>query len=642
MAHRQVSYAVAPVLILDFLRKSLPFSELDSATREAMARTCMIRHYAKGTVIVRQDVSELSHLHIIQQGGVKLYLVSEDAVVALSGYGGEGESFGALSIIRGERPDFNVESVEDTFCFLIDKDLFLEAIRANPRFARFYMESLSEDLITSVYTELRCEKVEPASVGSVSIYDARVSDVIRTGHEIVESTMSIRDAAVRMAELRVACLLVRDQEESVVGMVTDKDLRTKVVAEGLDYATPVEEIMTSPMLTIPARAPCFEALLRMIREPAEHLAVEHRKRIVGVISIQDLLLYQGASPLYLSREIEGQRSIEGLYLLCKEIPGLVRTLLQEGARAGNITRMITLFSDRVLNRILFLLGEQMGPPPVPYCWLNLGSLGRKEQVFQTDQDNALVYWDPATEGERQAADSYFQTLTTAAVNHLEACGYPKCRNRLMASNPRWRVSFSTWESYFDDWFTTPVSGEVALGRIFFDFRPAYGYTPLGQSLRTRVIERAHHETRFLGRLAANCLASWPPLALFRDSIVEKDGEHSDRLDLKERGLTPFVNFARLMALRHGIDETNTLARIRLLGERGHLPQNLASAASDAYEFLSQLSLVSHLCAVDAGLDLDYCIRLTGLSDLERKALKESFAVIDGLLAHIINTFEIPA
>ncbi len=213
-----------------------------------------------------------------------------------------------------------------------------------------------------------------------------------------------------MAKYRIGSLLVHDptDEENIVGIVTDRDLRSKVVAAGLDYNLPVKEIMTGPVQTVLSQSLCFDVLLKMMTTSIHHLAVERGGRVIGVVTSHDIMLLQGHSPYYLFKEIKGQQQISGLYVLAQKIPDVIRGLIEEGAKAGNITQMIAILNDHILERMLTLLEEELGPPPVPYCWLLMGSEGRREQTFKTDQDNAILYADPVNEEERLAAESYFK------------------------------------------------------------------------------------------------------------------------------------------------------------------------------------------------------------------------------------------
>jgi CBS domain-containing protein len=631
-------HAVIPTVVLHFLQRTFPFSELPTSLLDRLSRRCVIDHYPKGSLIFHQDTTEVTHFHIIQKGAVKAYLTSEDTLVSITDYSGEGESFGALPIVSGQHADFNVEAVEDTFCFLIQREDFLDVVKDNPRFARYYLETFSEDFVCAVYSELRREKLAERRQDTFYLLNHRVRDIIKQTPDIIESSMSVQDAGAHMAKLRVDALLVRDKAGALVGLLSNKDFRTKVVAEALDYSTPVAQIMTAPLPTIPAQALCFDALMRMIRDRVDQLAVEHRKTIVGLVSAHDIVLHQGASFLYDFWNIGAQQKLAGLQAIPQKVPVVVRTLMQEGARAENLTKVITLFNDRILKQLLTLVSEELGPSPVPFCWMTLGSEGRREQTFKRDQDNALIYQEPADPKDRPDVEAYFRTFAKKAVDHLHTCGYERCLHKFMASNPRWCRPYEAWESYFEEWILHPIPPEVALFKIFFDFRPLYGSESIATHLRTRIVQMLPRGHAFLRYLAEDYLNHPPPISLFGEFIVDPGGAHVDQMDLKSRGLTPFVNFARLMALRHGIRETGTLERLQLLCERGHLPRELYSDAREAYEFQIQLTLVQQLRSVEEGLKAEYYLRPSELSDLERKTLKDAFAVIHRMMEHVRKVF----
>ncbi len=634
------AHALDPRVVLDFLRNTLPFNELGQETLEELSRNATIDFFPKGAVILLQDKSEIPALYLIQKGGVKLYLHDETGAVTLKDFRGEGAVFGALGIIRGAKASLNVEAVEDTFCILIDKDVFLHLVQNDPRLSQYYLRSFSESYVYRSFSELRRQKLTPKSEGALFLFSVPVADMIKRDVESAPGTYSVQKAAEYMARHRIGSLLVEDAKGMIRGIITDKDLRSKVVAQGLEYRTPLREIMSSPVRTIPGDAVCFDALMAMMTNKIHHLAVEDGGKIIGVITSHDIMLLQGQSPLYLFQEILSQRGFEGLYDVSAQVPSVVRPLIEEGGKANNITRVFTVLNDLILDRLLTLLLEQMGPPPVPFCWLLMGSEGRKEQTFRTDQDNALVYADPRNATEAQAAEDYFQRFSEQAIEHLVRCGFPRCKGEIMASNPKWRQPFSQWQAYFEHWVSVPEPTEVLHSTIFFDFRAGYGDAGLAQRLREHLNQKLRGKEVFFRHLAGDCVSSRPPLSFFRNFIVERDGEHKNRLDLKARGLVPLWDFARVMALRHGVSETNTLQRLKAVAEAGHIPDDLYRKAREAYEFQMQLRLVHQLQLVEGGKMPDNYIDPAELTDLEKQTLKGAFSVIASLQNFLKTAFKL--
>ncbi len=623
------------VMVTEFLMKTVPFNELDNDKLDELAQKFSTTFFSKETVVFCQDVDKVDHFYLIYSGGVKAYLTGADESVTLLDFRGEGGYFGALAIIRGSKANFNVETLEDTICLGLDKEDFLELIRNNPRFSEYYLKKFSEDLVSTAYAELRFSKARARARETLPLFSSEVGEVIKRPPEVIHASQSIQQAARRMSDLEIGSLLVEDQSGKIAGIVTDKDLRKKVIAEGLDYHAPVATVMSAPLKKIPYHLLWFDALLHMMKERVYHLAVERGNHIVGVVSVRDFMVQTGSSPLYLFREIDNQRSIEGLYPLAQRIPRVVTALVEEGARANNITRVITVLNDQVVHRLLTLLDDQMGPAPFPYCWFTFGSEGRKEQTFKTDQDNALIYEPPSeTEENIKNARIFFRRFGMEANRHLGACGFELCKGKMMVSNPRWRKSYREWEAYFNQWMALPEPEEVLNASIFFDFRPVYGQTELGENLRNYLAAEVPSREVFLLFLAKDFLVSRSPLTFFRNFMVEKDGKYKNRLDLKTQGMTPFVNFARLWALRNGIKETNTMERIEILAKNGFMPKALHMETRDAYEFQMQLRLVNQLRMMDANQEPHNYIDPADLSHVEKQTLKESFSVIGRLQDYV--------
>ncbi len=618
-------------MVIAFLKGVMPFNSLDEKTLISLARHCRIDFFPKGTRILTADTTELTHLYLIQRGGVKAFLENDNGEVILKDFRGEGAYIGALAIIRGTSANLNIETVEDTFCFLLPREIFLDLIGNEPSFAHFYLKSFSEKIVTTAYNELRHNKVARRSNENLYLFSIRAGDLVKALRKVVASA-TIQEAAALMSEHRVGCLLIHDvtDAEKIIGIITDRDLRSKVVATGMDFQLPAQTIMSSPVQTVLSQALCFDVLLKMMTIGVHHLAVERNGRIMGVITSHDIMLLQGHSPYYLLKEIRGQQQIAGLYPLAKKIPEVIRGLIEEGAKARNITQIITILNDHILERLLTLLEKELGIPPVPYCWLLLGSEGRREQTFKTDQDNAIIYADTENESQAQAAEEYFKIFAAKAIEHLVNCGYPLCPGEVMAINSLWCQPLSTWKHYFAHWVYEPNPQELRYATIFYDFRAGFGNSMLADELRVHLNRQIAGQDLFLFHLARQCLEIRIPLSFFKNFIVEKDGEHKNQLDIKQQGLTPYVNFARVLALKFGVKETNTLARLKALMEGEWLQRELWSSASEAYELQMQQRLVHQLRQLETGIIPDNYINPADLSDLERRMLKESFSVIERL------------
>ncbi len=297
--------------------------------------------------------------------------------------------------------------------------------------------------------------------------------------------------------------------------------------------------------------------------------------------------------------------------------------------------MIGLINEKMLSRILTLLHRSWDPPRYKYCWLLFGSEGRGEQTFKTDQDNGIVYCDPEA-GKADEVARYFSTFGEQAAYHLMKCGYPSCPDNSMASNPRWCRPLSGWKQQFADWIDGDDYAEQLGAAIFFDFRHGYGTEQLAVDLRDFVMTRSGRNNQIVDALIRHALSLRPPLSFFKHFLVEQNGDHRERFNIKVRGLSPFVDFARVLSLRHSIRQTHTLTRLKRLRAGKVLSGELYETMIDAFEMQMQVRVIHQLSQIEKGIEPDDVIYPEELSDLEKRMLKDGFEVISqmhDILAH---------
>ena len=307
-----------PGEVAEFLAQTVPFTELERSKIEELSPAFSSKLFPKETAIFRQDIDPVEHFYLIYSGRVKAFLTGPDGASTLLDFRGPGGYFGALAIIRGSKANFNVETLEDTLCLELPKEPFLELIRNYHLFAEFYLKSFSDDLACTAYAELRTRKSAASSGEMLYLFNMHVADVIKRPPEVIHGSQTIQQAAERMTDLEIGSLLVEDQNGDICGIVTDKDLRKKVVAKARDYLAPVATVMSTPVQRVASDALCFDALLHMMDQRVHHLAIERGSQIVGVVSVHDIMVQEGSSPLYLFREIVKQRTVEGLFPAVEE------------------------------------------------------------------------------------------------------------------------------------------------------------------------------------------------------------------------------------------------------------------------------------------------------------------------------------
>jgi CBS domain-containing protein len=425
---------------------------------------------------------------------------------------------------------------------------------------------------------------------------------------------TVTQAARRMRDRRVSCLIV---ESRPPGLVTATDFRDRVLAAGLDPETPVRQVMTSPLHTIPADSNLGEAVLAMVDRGVHHLPVTRQGRLVGMITDTDLLRRESHAPLLVRRRLDRATGPEELAARAREVIASAARLTRAGTPAADVTRFVTSAHDALYVRAARDAEAALGPPPCPYGLVVLGSGARRESTLRTDQDHALVLADGAPPG----ADGWFAALGDRLAATLDQCGLTRCPGDVMATNPARRVPLRGWHEQLTRWVEEPDEDAVLAAAIYFDFRQLHGELDAEAPLR-RVIGQAAGNRRFLGRLAVAALWRRPPLGF----LHHLRGDHHGRIDLKAHGTAPIVNLARLFALEAGNPAVATTARLRAAAEHG----TAGSAAADlaaAFEYLQQLRLRHQADRLAHGAAPDDTVPLTELSALHRRWLNDTAQLV---------------
>ncbi len=481
-----------------------------------------------------------------------------------------------------------------------------------------------------------------ASAGDLGLLAAYVRDLVKGTPLTCGPETPVAEAARRMAERGAGSIVVVSAPGQPLGIVTDRDLRTRVVAAERPPSTPVRAVMSSPLVTIDAGAPAWDALLEMTRRNVHHLGVNEAGRLTGVISTSDIVRLQGSHPVALAREIDAQDSIDGLAGAAPRVLAVVRWLSDGGAGLARIGRIVAELNDRLVRRAVELAeaglrADGHGAAPAAYSWLAAGSEGRREQTLKTDQDNGLVHDDLPRDAEDAAA--WFEHLAARVGDALERLGFPACAGGYMARNPRWRLSASGWREQFDAWMDTPQPEAVLHASVFLDLRGVAGDPGPAASLREWLTERAASRVLFLRHLARDAVARRPPLGLFGGFVVERSGVHKDRLDLKARGVFPLTQAARVHALALGVPDTGTLDRLAGATAQGVFSEAEARDFADAWEILGRLRLRHQLACLDAGREPDNHVDPEALGKTDRLLLKEAFRAVEWLQRSVEDRFQ---
>jgi PAS domain S-box-containing protein len=458
-------------------------------------------------------------------------------------------------------------------------------------------------------------------------------------HDVVtcDANMSIRRVAMLMSQKQCEAVLVTSQEGEFLGIVTNHDMRERVVANQANPDAKVISIMTAPVISVSERALVFEAALVMHDENISSLAVSDSSgALTGMISRSDLLKLQGYSAVSLIQSIQVAETPEEIAVRREKLPVLVKAILDSGSQPQNVTRIISNLSDVSIRKLIKLAISELGEPPVPFAFVVMGSVGREEQTLCTDQDNAIIYADHLSADQSDEVQRYFLALSRKVCGWLDQVGYAYCPGNIMASNPDWCQPLEKWKGYFTSWMASAGPQQLLEINIFFDFRAVFGEKALVDELRYHIQSTWPHYPFFISLLAENAFRYRPPMRIF-GTLISSSSEQQSVFDVKD-ALMPIVNIARAQALKHHITETNTLERVQRLYELGVMDEHEYSEILLVYNFLMQLRLKQQAIAAKTGGNINNLINLKSMTEIEQMTLKNVFNKTNEFLAQLKQEF----
>lgn len=594
--------------VADFLSGCVPFDTLDPAEMRVLVPRLTQRYHRRGTTVVEAGAPN-DTLHVIRSGAVEL----TDRDGTLIDTRDVGDSFG-YSTLRAPSPSlYRFQAVEDTLTLELQRGDFAEFAARNTEFREHY-----DDEADRVRGDLVAARVDASGGDPLG---TPVGELLARDAVTSSSSSSVTDAARLMSARRVSSLLVVD-DGRLVGILSDRDLRSRVLAEGRDPGIAVADVMTRHPFHVRDDARAFDATLLMMDRGVHHLPVLGAAgEVLGVVTSTDLLRLAQADPVYLAAKIARASDPAGVAEHVRRLPPMVAELSRKGLPASDVSRVITGTADAATRRLLELAEAELGPAPVPYCWVVLGSQARGELGIASDQDSALVL------AARPDDDTWFVEVTARVRDGLAEAGFPVCPGDMMASNPRWRMTVDEWATQIDTWVGRPESEHVLDAQVAFDMRGVAGDVALCDAVRARVREAASSSPRFLAHLA-RAAADWhPPLGFLRGLVVEKRGQYRNTLDVKAGGLAAIVQMARLQVLAAGLPEVGTADRLGAAVAAGAMREGDARPLLTSFAFLRDLQLRHHAELVAQGRTPDNHIDPSTLSSRDRSRLKLAFRAI---------------
>ena len=594
--------------ISGFLGRYPPFDALDGAALARVASAVEIEHFPAGRVILAQAGEPAHALYVIRKGAVEL--LDDGQLLDLLG---EGELFGQFSLLAAVGPSVTVRAHEDTLCYLIRRPVADELLGTAA--GRSFV-------IGSMRRRIRSATARQHGEPPDRRY-REIAGLIARPPVTADPQTSVRDAAELMTRAHVSSLLI--PKDGGWGILTDRDLRSRVVAARAPDDSPVESVATFPAKTMAGSTLAGEALLAMFAEGVHHFPVTGPGgELLGVVTDTDLMDIGRHTPFALKRAIERAGDRDQVIVAGKDLPEVVCALVESHGDPVDVGRVISIAIDAMTSQLLLIGVAEFGEPPVPWAWLALGSQARHEQALHTDQDHALAY-DPQ-EADPETIDPYFAKLAEFVTDGLEAVGIPKCHGDAMASHQLLRRSLDGWVEALRRWTHEPgVDGSI-LSSIVFDFRRVAGPLDVEPAMNA-VVTEAKDMPAFLRHLSRRALDRKPPTGFMRDLVVAHSGEHEGRLDIKRGGITIVGNLARAAAVGAGLPVKGTLARLEGSAAAGALDPDIAAELAEAFRFLWEVRLHHQVTQVRADAPPDDFLDPSTLGSLARSGLKEAFRVI---------------
>ena len=597
------THELAP--LREFLAQTLPFNTLGEAELDSALRSLVIRYHAHGDTF--DATSPASGLRILRSGAVDL----RDGDNKLLDRLGEGESF-HIAGLNAEHDQVIATVIEDALVYLVPDTTYFALREASRHFDRYFTRQRSRRLRRA------------ARLGSApNLMMQEVGSVMSTALVTAPMTATALEVANIMADSRVSSAFIMDGDKPA-GIVTDRDLRVRLVAAGLPVTTPITGIMTPDPDAIDAAESLFAATLRMTQRGYHHLGVTRDGELAGVITTSDLILARQDDPVYLVQHLSRETDIDAMRDLVAGSGNAMVQWVQSGMRADQVSRILTAFSDAITVHLIQLAEQRYGPAPAPWCWTAFGSQARAEQLLGADQDNGIIIANELDPGDA----AWYADVARFVSDGLAHCGYRYCPGNVMATTNEWRQTLAGWQETVRHWTRSPTPDAVMRVSIFFDLRAVYGDESLCTSLQQVMLDAASTNTIFLAAVAANVLDSTPPLGIFRRFVVDRNGEHRDSLDLKKRGVLPLTEIARLHALAHQIPAVNTDERLADLAAARHLAIVDARNLADALHCIQHQRILHQCEQITRGEPVSNHLNPSDLPKMAREQLRDAFTIID--------------
>ncbi|MFL9831459.1 DUF294 nucleotidyltransferase-like domain-containing protein [Flavobacterium sp. ST-87] len=623
--------------VADFLKNFPPFNFLEKNDIEVLSEQVSIIYKDKGAVIFEENEETHDSFYVVHKGAVELRKKAKNDILDMCD---EGDIFGLRPLIAHENYKMEATTHEETILYAIPIAVFKPYAIKNADVGSFIIDSFASNthnpFSKSHGGKLYGERIDFENTNGDDIidYDNKILDLqpIKYSKKIITCSRATtaKEIAATMTKKNIGAMLVVE-DMLPIGIITDKDLRNKIVTGEHSINTSADVIMNSPVITYSKKMTITQAQMAMMKSNISHLCLTKdgtaNTKAIGILSKHDVMVALGNNPAVLIKALKRVKKAKAIKPIRTKIMQLLQGYLDQNIPITITSKIITELNDACIKRVIELsLAKMKTPPPVRFSWLALGSQGRSEQLLHTDQDNALIYEDVPEELQEKTS-KYFLELAAIVNKGLFEIGYEYCPAEMMASNPKWCLSLNQWKELVHDWISKPGKDEVLLSFIFFDYSLSFGDRELANELADYIFEDIAANPIFYVHLVSGALQSPSPTGFFRQFLVEQDGAHKDFFDIKRRALMPLADAARVLILSHSVKGiSNTPERFEKLAELEPQNKELYLSCAYSYKALLKFRTKQGLLHHDSG----QFIELEALSKLEKVKLKGTFKTIKEL------------
>ncbi len=628
----------------DFLKRIDPFSSLPEEMLEFVASKIQRRSYPADSYIFHHDDDAKDLLFIIISGLAEISVKNNKGESFILDYRGADSFFGETVILSQKPYVATVKSVTELDCYLIKGDDIKFLIKNNGQFAIQFSQMVA-DHFYSLISKIPSEEGVMRSIMTEENKGAqkRASELMNSPVITAKATDNIAEIARKMALNHISSIVIVDDQNHVIGTITENELVGDVLAAGMSPEKHLaSEISIKDPLLIMHDAYYYQILLAMTKAKVKHAVVTEQEQPIGIITVRDLIRARSSGVISVIDRLETQSSLADLAEVGMEIEQVLNGLMIERAPIPEILDIITEFYDRLTSQVIdFSIAELMtefGPPPVKFCWMTMGSSGRREQYLRTDQDNAIIYETVTDPEEAKAVDRYFKRLSELINDGLIICGFAHCPGNVMARYPMWRGNTSYWYKEVANWVNFLDAENIRLLSIFLDFRPVYGFFPLAEELRNFTNKNFKSLPIALSFLAQDATSGRLPVNIFGNLSGSTINGQRNVIDLKTSLSVFLVDCVRLLAISKSIFATNTLERITLLQEQKALSDELANSLKAAFNTIMRLRIAVSLAKQKDNQPIDNYLSLSNLTQLERLELRDTIKALETLIAIVREDF----